>query len=362
MSFEIVINGKPFTRWKSAKITRSIDNNCGVFEFTNSSSEPVTGYPIREGDAVKIMVNGVQRITGHVDNVSGSITDNFHDISVCGRDNIQDLIDSSVPDAAKVTEGPVTMASLCKRVINAIGVNIPVTSNVSGIKSFTDDDLQAAGTGDTCMNYLVSFARKRQVYLVSNGYGGLVIYRPDRSNKASSGIFHTVNGNNNILSCEFNRGMERRYNSYLCRSQDNFGFDPFADYANGDGCNRTGLATDNSVRATRYLEINAEQAMNDSDCKKRANEECNIRRTSGLSYGCVVPGLTQDDGTLWDYGQIVSLHDDYVGMSGEFLIKTVEYMVDILAGTLTRLELVLPDAYQVVANQSTADKRKAKVN
>lgn len=358
---KINVAGKPFTRWKTARVVRSIDNNCGIFTFTNSSAQPISEYPVREGDPVTVTIAGTRVITGHVDNVSGSCSTGAHDINVAGRDNIQDLIDSSVPDAAKVTSGPVTMVALCKRVISAIGSDIPVSSTVSDIASFSDSDLQAAGTGDSCMAYLVSFARKRQVYLVADGNGGLVIYRPNRNNKASTSLLHTA-GSSNVLESSYRRAMDSRYNYYLCRSQDNFGFDPFADYSSGAGCNRTGGVTDTAIRATRYLEVNAEQSMDNPDCKKRAAEECNIRRTAALSYTCLVPGVTQADGTLWDFGQIVTLRDDYASISGDFLVKSVELSVDINEGTLTRLELVLPDAYQVVAVQTTADRRKAKID
>jgi prophage tail gpP-like protein len=361
MSFKISVNGKAFTRWKSVKITKSIDNNCGIFNFSNSASEPLSDYPTREGDSVKILINDIPVITGFVDNVSGSCSSLSHEISVSGRDNIQDLIDSSVPDSAKVTEGPVSMATLCKRIISAIGSDIPVSTNISGLKSFSDTDLQAAGTGESCMSYLVSFARKRQVYLVADGNGGLVIYKPDRNNKASSSLFHTVGTKNNILDCTFRRAMETRYNYYVCRSQDNFGFDPFADYSSGSGCNRVGGAKDPDIRITRYLEVHAGQSMNDSECKGRAGEECNIRRTAALAYVCTIPGVTQSNGSLWDFGQIVTLQDDYASISGEFLIKSVEFSIDVEGGTLSRLELVLPDAYQGSATQTAKDRRKARI-
>jgi len=360
MSFEISINGRPFTLWESATVERSIDSNCGVFRFSNSSTVPVSEYPVKTGDFVEILISGVRKIAGFIDHISASQDDGLHTIEISGRDKIQDLIDSSVPDSAKVTEGPVTLKRLCENVISALNADIKVIEQVPDIAGFSSDDLQVAGSGDTCMAYLVSFARKRQVYLVPDGSSNLIIFRPDRLNKSTSPLLHRAAGRtNNILSYSVKWEQQNRFNGYLCRSQDNFGFDPFGDYA-GDGTDRKNEVTDGQIRSARYLEIQAEESMNDQECKERAAEESNIRRANGTEHTAVVAGVTQSDGTLWDFGQFVDIIDDFADISGEFLIKSVEYAIDTRKGTRTRLVSVPPDAYQVEAEPTKADARKAK--
>lgn len=360
MSFDIRVNGQPFALWESATVQRSIDSNAGVFRFTNSSTTPISGYPVHVGDFVEILIQGEQKVAGYVDETTGSQDAGTHTIDVSGRDNIQDLIDSSVPDAAKITAGPVALAQLCRQVITAIGADIGVVERVPDVAEFTADDLQAAASGETCMAYLVAFARKRQVYLVPDGGGNLVIYRPSLSDKASGVIIHKVgNRTNNVISYTVRRSHAQRYNTYLCRSQDNFGFDPFADYS-GSGTDRNSGATDSEIRATRYLEVQAEESMSTTECGGRAAEESNIRRALGMEYTVTVAGNTQTDGTLWDFGQFVNIIDDYADISGNYLIKTVEYAIDIRKGTRTRLVCVPPDAYQVTAEPTRASKRSAR--
>lgn len=360
MSFEIRINGIPFALWKSATVQRSIDANAGAFRFSGSTSAPVGVYPVKAGDFVEILINSERKIAGFVDEVSGSHDDASHTVEVRGRDNTADLIDSSVPDAAKVTEGPVSLKSLIETAVSVLGAKISVSSNVSGLSDFTTDDLQAAASGQGCMDYLVSFARKRQVYLVPDGAGGLIIYRPDRSNTASSPIRHMQgDSNNNVLTYSFNQSQQNRFNQYFCRSQDNFGFNPLAEYF-GDGVDRNAAVTDSQIRPSRYLEIQAEETMNAQDCAKRAAEEANIRRAMGTEYTVSVAGSTQSDGTLWDFGKFVTVADDYAGVNGIHLIKSVEYAVDIQSGTRTQLVLVSPDAYQVTAEPTAESKRSAR--
>lgn len=361
MSFEIRINGAPFRLWKSATVQRSIDSNAGAFRFTNSTGATAgTAYPVKTGDWVEILINGVRKIAGFVDEISGSQDESSHNVDVSGRDNTADLIDSSVPDAAKVTEGPVSLKKLIESTISAIGATIKVTSTITGLADFSGDELQTAGSGESCMSYLVSFARKRQVYLVPDGAGGLLIYRPDRSNRATTAIIHKPGeANNNVVTYSFRQSLQDRFNRYLCRSQDNVGSDPLAEYF-GEGSNRNGTAADGKIRKSRYLEIQAEQSMDSNTCAERAAEEANIRRASGTTYTVSVPGAAQADGTLWDFGQFVRVQDDYAAIRGTFLIKSVEYSIDLTGGTRTQLTFVPPDAYQVTAEAPPADARAAR--
>ena len=359
MSFEIRINGTPFALWKSATVQRSIDSNAGAFRFSNSTQSPIGSYPVKTGDFVEILINGYRKIAGFVDEISGSQSTTGHTIDVSGRDNTQDLIDSSVPDAAKVSEGPISLKALIEKVISAIGASISVSSNVTGMDQFSSDELQAAGSGNTCMEYLVSFARKRQVYLVPDGAGGLIIYRPDTSNQAASPLIHKDGEqNNNVVSYSFQQSQQGRFNQYLCRSQDNFGFDALAEYFGG-GTDRNSPAIDDQIRATRYLEFQAEESMDAPTCSERAAEEANIRRAVGTTYTVSVPGAAQSDGTLWDFGQFVYVDDSYAGITGTYLIKTVEYAIDTTGGTRTQLTMVPPDAYQVTAEPGPENRRKA---
>jgi prophage tail gpP-like protein len=198
------------------------------------------------------------------------------------------------------------------------------------------------------------------VYLVPDGSGNLLIFRPDRSNKASGALIHKPNNRtNNVINYSTKRSQQGRFATILCRSQDNFGFDPFADYA-GDGTDRKGEATDGQMRLTRYLEIQAEESMSDEECPDRAKEEVNIRRASGTQYTATVQGHAQSGGVVWDFGQFVQVDDEFANIQGEFLIKAVEWSENIRQGATTRLMCVPPDAYQVIAEPTPETKRSAK--
>lgn len=355
--FEIRINGIPYTRWETATVSRSIDNSSGTFSFSTSSLAP-KDFHIKRGDPVSILISGEPKITGFVDQINANGDSASHTVNVLGRDNVCDLIDSSVPDAAKVIEGPISLKKLCENVISSLDINI-IIEDISGvINTFTEEELQAAESGDKCMDYLQSYARKKQVFLIPSGNGKLLIFRPG-ADKATSQLLHELGNNqNNVKSWSVSHKQDGRYNKYICRSQDNIGFSESAEYST-EGMDRNGEITDNEIRTGRRLEINAEESMDDDECLERAKEESNIRRARSTEYIAVVVGTQQIDGKVWDIGQRVTIKDDIANVKGSFIIRSVEYSTSLNQGEQTRITCAPIDAYKVQAVASKSDKRKS---
>lgn len=342
--FEISVNGKIFRNWKTATVTRTIDENTGKFRFSSSNVTPVN-YPVRAGDLIQILINGQVRLTGFCDTLESSVEDGTDTITVQGRDNTADLIDSSMPDSVKSIEGPLSMVGLCEKVIEALGANIPVISNIPDLKEFGELEFFNADAGKNCIVYLTDFARKRQVYLIPNGDGSLEIFRP--AEVIQPGILINVkNGSeNNIISSTVRFDHSQRFGKYSARSQDNFGADPDADYE--FGVDRKGEAVDDQIRSSRFLEIQSEESMDDTETKDRAVEELNIRRARATQYTAVVQGVERANGILWDIGQLTKINDEFSGMVGIFIVRSIEYTVDISGGTTTKLTFAPPEAYNV---------------
>lgn len=355
MSFEIKVNDRLFTLWESAQLSRSIDRNVGVFNFVSTTVAP-SAFPVKIGDAVQIVIDEQIKLTGYVDSISASGNNQTQSINVSGRDNLRDLIDSSVPDAAKSIDTPISMKALCERVLAALGLDIKVINQVEGITDFGEDVEINADSGKKCLDFLLSFARTKQVYLVSDGQGNLVIYRPARQLSDTPIIQNKDGMNNNIKAYNFEQDDSIRYHNYCVRSQDNFGSDPEADYE-GDGVDRQGCVQDNQIAKTRYLEIQAEETMDEGESLQRANEEANVRRSQGFNYSVDLVGTSQNNGILWDFGLLVSVKDDLVGLNGIYMIKDVSYSINRSSGTETKMKLTRPDAYQVTGNTTQQDQR-----
>lgn len=347
-TFEIRVNGRRFTDWENSSVNRSIDVNAGEFQFTSTSKIP-SEYPIKTGDAVQIYINGTPKITGFADSTIGRGTKQEGQfITISGRDNTSDLVDSSMPDSVKALEGPITLQKLCQTVIDALGASI--TAVVSGnftIDEFSDEVEFVADSGRGCMEFLVAFARKRQVYLVPSGDGNLLIFRPGATVSTTAILNEKNNVKNNVLTWNVSLSHQERFNRYVVRSQDNFGFDNFADYSNGFGVDRTGFAVDNEIRTSRFLEIQAPETQNDEETSQTSIELANLRTANSQEYTCKLSGVKQNDGTVWDFGQLVSIRDDFADIRGTFLIKAIDYDIDLKTGSTVMLTCVPPEAYQV---------------
>lgn len=355
---EIRHNGIPYTMWESATFTRSLDTNCGQFSITSSNPFNPT-YPLRIGDRVQIIINGISVINGFVDKIVASGSMGGHRLNIAGRDKVSDLIDSSVPDSVKSIKGPISLKAMAERVIAALGAGIKVIDETGGIESFGADDLQAAECGQKCMDFLVSFARKRQVYLITNGNGDLVLFKP-RGQKVKTQLLHRQNGaSNNVKTAELVLDVSARFAKYVVRSQSNTAADPFADY-DAKSVSVTGTALDPEIRSSRYFEIQGEQSMTASEGTERAKEESNLRRAKGLTYTANLHGDSQDDGSPWDIGYLVDAFDDYNGVRGELLMFSVSTSIDMTQGSETTIGCSPPDAYRAKSKPSRKTKRKSK--
>lgn len=353
--FEISVAGKLFQNWKTARVSRTIDENSGKFQFSSSNVIPAS-YPVRAGDAVQIVLNENARITGFSDMLDSSVEEGIDTITVSGRDNIQDLIDSSMPDAVKSIEGPLSLKKLCEKVIAALGADIDVINVVKGLAEFGEDDFFNADAGKGCMDFLTDFARKRQVYLIPDGAGNLMIFRPIEFTTPGSILNRRDTRENNVVSSSVRYDHSQRFNKYSSRSQDNFGADPSADY--DVGVDRKGEATDPDIRVSRFIEVQGEESMDDEETTDRAVEELNIRRGRSTEYIAVVAGLERAPGVLWDIGQLTKVDDDFAGIDGIFIIRSITYSVDKTTGTRSTITLAPPETYNVRV-PTEGDKRRA---
>jgi prophage tail gpP-like protein len=356
--FEIRLNGSKYDLWESANYSKSLDQMVGTFSFLTSQRPD---FPVKRGDRVEILVNNIIQMTGFVFNRSISGDMGGVKVNISGYEKTKDVLDSSLPDIAKQNEGEITLKAICESVVKGIGLDIKIIDDTGGINPFKTTDSQAGASCSNAFDYLESFARKRQVYLTTSSSGNLVLFRPDKSFTAVSPLIHqSNNNNNNIQSFTLNDSEEQRFNTVICRSADNGGFDFNSDFSD-KSTDRNGTAIDSQIRSSRYLEIRAEESMKDNECGDRAKEEVNNRRLKGLSYSCSISSQQQSDGSLYQLGQRVKIIDDFAGVKGWFLLKSITNQSatkNPASQSSIGLTLTLPDGYtpQDVLTSSVARK------
>lgn len=355
------VNGEPLATFKNYALKRSVNNSTGQFTLTSSAS-PEGDFPVKKGDFLQAIVDGDIKLAGYVDRTMVSATVDSRDAMLDVRDITQDLIDSSIPDSVKTIEGPISLQAMCENIILALNVPIGVTNLVTDIEPFSETDIQSGETGGKCMEYIQSFAKKRQVFITPSGTGNIVLYRPVQGEPISL-LTHTRNANdNNIKRATFVDDDTDRFGSYSVKSQDNFsGLDGLADYSDGAGTNNGGISTDSQVRPSRYLEIVAEETMTPEECTARAEYQANLKRSNGVKYTCTVAGHSTADGTVYDFGQFHRIRDELVGVQGVFFLSDVVYNETLRGGDTTELTFTLPDAYTVQGPVSANTERTAEM-
>jgi prophage tail gpP-like protein len=352
MTLNIQLNGQDYTNFIDASVVRSIDTVSGAFSFT-STVDQNNLFPIKLGDAVKIIVDGIQVIDGFIEKINVSYSPDSHVISVGGRDKLADLIDSSTGDIKEFT-GSVSLVDIAKNILANLGLSdIEVIDNTTGVRLFDAFDITSAEVGKNAFEFLELYARKRQVLLTTDGLGNLVLTQAS-SNILPFKLKNIVGGiDNNIKNATLDLDFTNRFNTYTVQSQLNPFFLDIGSTPQNN-VEQSGQATDSDIRATRILEFNAEESSDGFTSADRAKWESNIRRAKSLLYTPVVQGHSVDN-TVWSPNNLVEVEDQFTDIEATLFIQSVRYDQSLNMGSTTTLGLTFKDAYTLQAEQDARE-------
>jgi prophage tail gpP-like protein len=335
------VDGTEFAGFTSASATVRLDALTNTFSFslTSNQGDPL---PFRGGEACIVKVDGEKIITGHIEivNVDGDSSD--HSISVTGRDNTGDLLDSnlgSLDDIRPVT----TLKRIIEIVIKHIGSTISVVEEFEPKPYVTAEDLASPEPGQDVWDFIETLARKRQVLLSSDADGNVLITR-SKSEEVDATLQHLIGRNdNNVLKYSVSYDTTGRYNVYRMSTQLN----PVALVNAGRFSNETivsqnGQSTDKEIRAGRQLVLVAENA--GSTPIDRAKWEANVRRARGKIYSATVHGFRNQTGNIWAVNELIQVNDEFAGINSRMLVSSVEFNLS-SEGRLTTLALVDKSSY-----------------
>ena len=345
-----------FQTFERLRVSRSIDGVCG--EFSIVFSRPKNNEAIFKVEQVlDIKLDGQQVMRGKIYDISLE-GDAFNDyIIVSGRDITGDLIDSTVPDSSKVFVAGANIFDIAGKIISAKGMSKRLTVvNGSGaaIAPFTKDEIVSCETGDTVIGFLHKYCRKRQLFLNTTTEGNLLFFKASGTTTGNRIINQFVNNNNNVISYKSKFNAAERFYKYICKSQDSNSWT-----SGSSSVDTQGIAIDTGVGTFREKEFKLEEGSSGSDeCAKRAAEEANVRRARAFEYIAEVQGFK--DKKQWTINQLVSVADDRAGVSGEFLIRAVDFIVDNRKGSTTKLTITNKDAYTAQASINLRAKQETK--
>ncbi len=356
------VGGVEYEGFTEISVIRSIGAISGSYSFKTTSDEKIS-LPIQEGQSCRVLIDEIPVINGFIETVDIDYGATTHNIEIAGRDKTMDVIDCST--LTKELSGTLSLETVIRKILDGNGLqDIQVINQVSGLKSFKDGDIESAEVGEMLFEYMEKYSRKRQVLLTGDGDGNIVITRSGTT-EAQTALLNVVDGaNNNILSGKGSYSGTDLFNTYTVRSQLN----PIAlinagSISTTELVNQSGVATDSNVRSTRILEIRPDQSGSNEDSKQLALWTKNIKRAKSFNYTAVVQGHYQDEAKtrLWGPNEIVSISDDFVGMTSQLnaqmLIDTVEYKLGLDGGSTTSITCVDKNAYTLQAEQDLRDSR-----
>lgn len=330
----LLVNGRQYSGWKTARVTRGLESLCGGFELSVSERWEAGSvpWPIYEEDECTLKLGSETVITGYVDKRSLAYGAGEHSLSVSGRDKAGLLVDSSLSSGPWEFYG-VPALTVAQRVCSPFGVAVTVAP---GLTIPTPPEKVAVSPGDSPHDVLERLCRVCGVLAVSDGRGGVQLMRPGTARAATE----LVEGEN-ILAASADFDSSSRFHRYVVLGQ-HVGTDT---WSGGGAAGVIGSATDANVKRTaRVLVVRPEGNVTPAHAARRAAWEATVRASRADSVTVTVQGWTQGNGALWPVNALVRVRSPHLGIDGDMLISQTVFSVG-EDGTKTTLTLRGPNAF-----------------
>lgn len=333
------VNGVSYGGWKSLRAARGIEQIAGTFELGVSELWPAQRIirQIAPLDKCELAIDGETIITGHVDDVRVSYRADMHEVQIEGRDATADLVDcSAIYKTGQWVRQK--MERIADDLLKPFGIK--VRAEVDTGNAIVWDIYQ----GESVFENLHRLALQKAVLLTSDGAGSLVITRAGKGGRVARGL----ELGKNIKEADLELSFRDRFSQYIVK-----GFGAEGDSSFGDANRMKATAADAMVGRYRPLVIVAEEAVDPVACKRRAEWEANVRAGKSAQISVIVQGWKHDAG-LWQPNTIVRVRDEWLRTEADMLIKGVLFVLDD-GGTTTRLQLTVPQAFDLITMPKKAD-------
>jgi len=359
MSNELIVkvNNRKYGGWKSFNIQRSLDDICG--NFTLDASDIYPGKPdnwgIKLGDPCTIELENQLLVTGIIEEIIPSYDKEKHEIVISGRDKTCNLVDCSYwPYNANAYSKPTEwkgqpIIEIIKTLCQPFQVDVVVDTEAkksvqNSIYSAVNTTLETFNTESETIEKLIRrMCLSRAVFPICNENGELVLTRAGGSKTAAERLKKGVN----ILSGKLFQSNKDRFSHYIVKGS-GIGIDGLDI---GSWLNLSGQCVDSNMEREGYrpIIIPSDSSTTKERCETQAYHEMGVRvaRSRKLTY--TVQGYTQFNGDLWRLNSLVHIEDNFLDIKKPFLISAISYTNDENQGSITTMDLVLPETYSKIA-------------
>jgi len=353
------INGVPYSGFTSATASKSMEHISGSFSFNISVLDNLQKFPIQNRSKCRVLVNGKAFITGYVETIGINYDSKQHQITIGGRDKTCDIIDNTLGSELSFSAG-ISLENIIRKVLKNFGLEneIAVNSNAK-LDVFDNTELNnmSAQIGESAYLFIEKFAKKRQVLLMSDGDGNILLARTPKDDERLNTVLTSSPGYQAvILSAVAIYDDTKRFYRYVMKSQSNVVSNGIVEdvhaISNDKIVSVSATAYDEAIRHTRVFNLmtHDDSYNSQADLQERATSQANYNRATGFKYTVTVQGFSpiNDPARIWQPNQLILVNDDYCNIPKQLLlIKSVEFNYSIAGGSMTTLELIDKEGYSV---------------
>lgn len=363
MSITIEVDGIEYGDFVNISVLNTLDTLSGEFTF-NSRVTSTENFPVKVGQETIIRVEGVPVITGFVESNDVDNDAETHDLIIAGADKTMDITNSTFSEGISF-QSDISLKDLIAQTLDMVGIpNIKVIDDVGDLTNFLSSEVNKAAVGDSIFTFLEETARKKQVFLITDGLGNIVISRSRGVSVNDILISDPDNPTSNIKRSRVSYNNSDRFNKYVIKSQENVsGLGSLGSLSAPENIvDKDASATDPDIRTSRVLTLNADKSYSTDQLIDRAKWEANIRRIKSRVYSATMQGHLRPSGEgIWRPNQLVQVNDVFCDINAVRLINTVRYHLNNEDASHTVLSFVDPDAYKVQAEEPVATKKSNEV-
>lgn len=344
---ELLVNGTPYTDFTYIGVNVSIESLANDFSFTASA---VNAFPpFKQGDSVIIKVGGETKLTGYIDEISGSDAEGGHAINYSGRDRTGDLVDSQINKIDELRpNNTLTLKKIIEIVLDHIELDIDVIDTVNPAVFNVAEDRIDPQVGSNAFDFLLPLARKRQVILTSTPEGNLLITQSEPIDSGATLQSLRGSDSNNILSQSWSVNGSAVFNKYIHRGQ----LDPRAlNFAGSSGVgsaeNQGAEVTYPEIRQGRQRVVVESESYSNEQLQNRAKWAKQLTKAQAVRFNCAVRGHKDQNGNLWDINTLVQINSDVANITRKMLINTITFSQGEGQPTITNLQFVEKNVYTI---------------
>ena len=322
----IIVDGTKFTGWESVSVHRSMRQLSGSFEFTAQET-----WDILPQMSCVVLVNDKKVLTGYVDSIAPSITENSHSIKIAGRCKTADLVDCSV-DIGKNQFKKQTAFQICTAICKPFGIYVKnEAENDTIIDSFS---FQPA---DSAFEVIDKLCRTQKILPLSNENGDLVL-----SNNENNYQGIIISKDSNVKSASSLIDFGDRFRNYKIIAQENGKGKSWKDAKNIDV---RATADDLNVNRYRPLTILSEAQAKETTAQARIDWEANNRAALSETATMTLYSWLKSENEIWNVNEIIDVHYLSLRLLGKMLVEGIMFKQNSGSGSTTTLKLTRPDAF-----------------